>query len=1463
MMKESTLIVAIALALFIPIKSYSQTSNNSDIITTGGETTCIPSIINGTIATSTNGIQVWQFTVRDGGSSAPDADALPTIIKQIIITQGVSNTIADWTNIQSIGLFDGSTLIATGVIASTNITFSSLSINVPDNSAKTLSVRLTLKISLSIPTTIDGKAFRFSITPANVITGVGSSGYNSLAAVATTATGTNTVCVVATKLAFATQPVTTGQNNNMFPYIKVGAYDANNNLDVGFTQPISITSSGTMVDSIAAESAIGGIATFTTIKHSAIGNGFILTASSNNVSNAISSAFNIVVSTKFDPGDLAIIGINTTWTNAPALPLSNNSKADEISFVVFKDIQIGTTFYMTDNGYGRNTATSFGVTEGLVSFTRTGTILPAGSIVTIRGNGGTDVDGGIGSNYDNRTFEMRECGMVDTNWNVAVNLLGNNIAGFDLNPTDQVWIMQGGSWTKSGTGASDSSIYSNGTVLYGWSGINWKTATGVSSSPAWTTSGSMLYPKTGCFLNTLGGTTGVSKVKYTGGGMAANFTPTTKLGWIVRINNPANWSSYVSTGGINASYDNSNSNALYQASSTPNTDYAGYTNSPVCSFSLTPATEVDGNWNGNTSNDWFDCNNWDTKTVPDASISVNIKNSATNNCVVSNTSPFAYLYNNTANCLDLTINNKTLSTSNTNDSINVNGNFTLQNGSVLDMSNGGKFNLLSGNWADSASTFVSGIGTVIYSSQGIQTIAPENYNNLVSLSTGSRILPSGRIVGIKSLFSPDYPAQQYTITGSTVDFKGANTNQTIPAFTFYNAGFKNGGIKTLSGDDTILNALTVGNNPSTGDGTKLELNNNNITLHSDNNSTAFISSIATINGLPCSISYSGIGRFVIERYLPMLSSYTSRRWRLLTAPISNINAPTINAAWQEGAINIDKASPIDPNPRHGTEITYTTTSVNGYDQGSTNNPSIYYLMPNLGTWLAPVATNSGKITDNQGYMLFVRGDRSIVISNQYINTTAGTTLRVKGQINTGDITVPIITGKQIIANPYPSAINFSNVNYNGIKPGSTIGSTYYLWDPKLLGSNGVGAWVTFSSNGDNTYAIAPNPSDSIYMSQYNNKGTIESGSAFMLNAASNGILTIHESDKINTSSTIGLASRPAGDTSLQGILCTNLAYINSSGNVVLSDGVVTICSNDYNNEVDLQDAVKLKSFTSKETISILRNSNLLSIERRKPITSFDTIYFATTVASNSQYQLQFNSKNFNPLFQAILEDKFTNTSANININGAAVYNFTTTNDTLSTALNRFYLVFKPAITVPVTFTDIKAVQQNNDIAIQWNVENGIDIKEYEVEKSTDGKYFIQIASNTAVNDNLKTIQYNAKDTSVAAGYNYYRIKSVGLNGSSTYSDIVKVKVGGSDQSISIYPNPVINKAIALQLTNMPKGIYDIRLLNAAGAIILKKELFHPGGNATEIIPFEKNIAKGLYQLEITEPGGKAVFKLIN
>lgn len=223
------------------------------------------------------------------------------------------------------------------------------------------------------------------------------------------------------------------------------------------------------------------------------------------------------------PGDLAVVGIssNTFFCGGP-------NDGDEVSFFCFKDILPGTSIDITDNGYERCFAGKWGDEEGIVRFTRTGTPIPAGTIITYRTNG-------LGS-WGSYLFVAPDGLWSATNLNVGtppatpVNINGNG---------DQLQFLSGGNWNNIDGPSGNNASYS-GYVICGFNTTNtWSP----SCNPLDGHQHSALHPDLEtCFhLEPFPNT---DFVKYTG-----ISTPTDRFSWYQRLRDPANWTSYANCAG--------------------------------------------------------------------------------------------------------------------------------------------------------------------------------------------------------------------------------------------------------------------------------------------------------------------------------------------------------------------------------------------------------------------------------------------------------------------------------------------------------------------------------------------------------------------------------------------------------------------------------------------------------------------------------------------------------------------------------------------------------------------------------------------------------------------------------------------------------------------------------------------------------------------------------------------------
>ena len=226
--------------------------------------------------------------------------------------------------------------------------------------------------------------------------------------------------------------------------------------------------------------------------------------------------------------------------------------------------------------------------------------------------------------------------------------------------------------------------------------------------------------------------------------------------------------------------------------------------------------------------------------------------------------------------------------------------------------------------------------------------------------------------------------------------------------------------------------------------------------------------------------------------------------------------------------------------------------------------------------------------------------------------------------------------------------------------------------------------------------------------------------------------------------------------------------------------------------------------------------------------------------------------------QAFLLDKFLNQETPLSLFDSSFVNLSVTSNVLSKAPDRFSVIFRPMGALPVTITSLKAKEKEGDILVEWKVENELNISKYEVERSTEGNHFVKIGE--VASKNLKAGEYKWLDENKVNGYNYYRLRSLDINGQASFSQVVKVLVEFSaNASISVYPNPIINGVINLQLKNQVAGIYHVRILNPLGQSIMARKInYSAGDNVLETFKLGNNAASGIYVVEVISPSNKKV-----
>jgi hypothetical protein len=686
--------------------------------------------------------------------------------------------------------------------------------------------------------------------------------------------------------------------------------------------------------------------------------------------------------------------------------------------------------------------------------------------------------------------------------------------------------------------------------------------------------------------------------------------------------------------------------------------------------------------------------------------------------------------------------------------------------------------------------------------------------------------------GILKIGGNIYNSGKFDATTGTIEMNGASA-QTIAGSAFYqkslfNLVVSNTSSSGLSISSTVNDTLKISGTLSFGKATAQLNTGDNLTLVSNASGTARVDIVGTGNLIS--------GNVTVERYvnLGLAGGQHAKSWQFLSTPTSG---QSVKASWMENG---------NTPANYGTQITGAGGVAAGFDK-YTATPSLKYYDYTTNNWIG-ITNTSNAVYNPNGYMLFVRGDRTVTAYDQ---PAVVTTLRTKGTLLTGTQDPIYVNSNSIesAGNPYASAIDFTKITKS-----ASIDNKYYVWDPYLSGIYGLGGYQTLSS----TNNWQPVPGGTFPYPSSLSSSIIQSGQAFFVHSTNTtsviskeiNTITFTESCKSAATSLKNFARK--SDISKNRQFFRVSLYTGPSKADVIADGNAVAFDAEFSNNIDGDDALKFSN--DGENFGLKRGGKILSIEAKAPLTAFDTIYYDMRNLAQRTYQLRFAPVNMQSAgLQAFLLDKFLNTSTPLSLSDSSFVNIAITANGASSAADRFKVVFRQMDALPVTFISTKAFQKDLNVVVQWNVENESGIQQYEIEKSADGINFSKTGIVPALNKGAANYEWT--DEQPFEGNNYYRIQSVSRDGKINYTVIVKVLMGKITGNISVYPNPISDGFIRLQMSNQRAGVYRIKLTNSIGQVIIVSKIIHSENISTETIRVPR-LATGIYHLEVIKPDGK-------
>ncbi len=161
--------------------------------------------------------------------------------------------------------------------------------------------------------------------------------------------------------------------------------------------------------------------------------------------------------------------------------------------------------------------------------------------------------------------------------------------------------------------------------------------------------------------------------------------------------------------------------------------------------------------------------------------------------------------------------------------------------------------------------------------------------------------------------------------------------------------------------------------------------------------------------------------------------------------------------------------------------------------------------------------------------------------------------------------------------------------------------------------------------------------------------------------------------------------------------------------------------------------------------------------------------------------------------------------------------------------------------LPIELLFFNVKQANNGHLLEWATASELNFNYFSIEHSIDGKTFKEIEQVKGYGNTKERKDYSFENRNALLGKNYYRLKSVDLDGYSEYSKVVLMEYAGEKKFV-VAPNPSPGSSINFLLNFVPAENTYVTIFDNSGMVI---GVYKPT-DSFQVIAFENNLTSGLY-----------------
>ena len=163
--------------------------------------------------------------------------------------------------------------------------------------------------------------------------------------------------------------------------------------------------------------------------------------------------------------------------------------------------------------------------------------------------------------------------------------------------------------------------------------------------------------------------------------------------------------------------------------------------------------------------------------------------------------------------------------------------------------------------------------------------------------------------------------------------------------------------------------------------------------------------------------------------------------------------------------------------------------------------------------------------------------------------------------------------------------------------------------------------------------------------------------------------------------------------------------------------------------------------------------------------------------------------------------------------------------------------------LPVTLSTFTGSYTNKTSVLNWVVGAESNMNGYAVERSNDGRNFLQIGYVNAIG----AAKYSFTDNTAKSSINFYRLKIEGNQ--MKYSSVIKILSDAFQGKLNVYPSPAVNN-LSAEFVSDDNLLANIKMADMTGKTLLQKIItVQKGYNNLNLDVSSLN--KGIYILKIS------------